>query len=82
MPSLIGHAVNPPKTKDRSPINIAPEVRARLADLLYEEEMRGVGYSEFINRACELAETQIAEQRTKDRESGQDRVIRGLMKQD
>jgi hypothetical protein len=53
-------------TSDRVPINIAPEVRARLRNLLWEREMRGVGYSAFINRACEVAEAEIAERRRGD----------------
>lgn len=49
----------------RLPILIHPEVRVRLRDLLFEPEMQGVGYSAFINRACELAETEIVEDRRK-----------------
>jgi hypothetical protein len=39
----------------RVPIDIAPEARNALIDLLFEDDMRGVGYSEFIMRAVEAA---------------------------
>lgn len=51
------------ENRDRVPINIDPAVRKRLRDLLFEPELRGVGYSAFINRACEAAETEIANKR-------------------
>lgn len=35
----------------RVPMNVDKEVRDSLRNLLYEPEMRGVGYSEFIARA-------------------------------
>lgn len=55
----------PTQNSDRVTFDIDPDVRARLRNLLFEPEMRGVGYSAFINRACEVAETAIAEQRTR-----------------
>jgi hypothetical protein len=60
---LSGGSVNPPPTADRIPIEVHPEVVARLRSLLFEPELRGVGYSEFISRACEMAETEIAQER-------------------
>ena len=39
----------------RVPINIDPGVRTNLLDLLYQPWMRGVGYSEFIQRAIDRA---------------------------
>lgn len=44
-------------------MNVAPEVRKRLNDLLTSEFFMGsaVGYSAFIDRACEAAETAIAQ---------------------
>lgn len=50
-------------SKDRAPILVHPDVRKRLRDLLFEPEMMGVGYSAFINRACEVAETEIIERK-------------------
>lgn len=55
----------PPHSAERVPIAIDPAVQKRLRDLLFMPEMRGVGYSAFINRACEIAETEIAERRTR-----------------
>jgi hypothetical protein len=57
-------------TAERVPINIAPEVRDRLASLLYGKAFMGtgVGYSAFIDRACEVAEAEYAEQLTRQRE--------------
>lgn len=52
--TLIGETKGRPQG-ERVPINIAPEVRERLNVLLYEPEMRGVGYSEFIDRAIRHA---------------------------
>lgn len=53
----------PTQSRERVSIYIDPAVRERLAVLLFEPEMQGVGYSAFINRACEVAETAIAEGR-------------------
>ncbi len=47
---------------ERVPINIAAEVRDQLCSLLYEPEMRGVGYSEFVQRAVTAAWKEIASQ--------------------
>lgn len=59
-----------PPTADpaREEIFICPEVRDRLARLLYHPAMRTVGYSAFINRACELAERDIARGKQHDQE--------------
>jgi hypothetical protein len=53
-------------SEEREPINIAPEVRERLRTLLYRPEFNGtgVGYSAFIDRACEVAEAELAVQRS------------------
>lgn len=72
---LIGPSVEHFHPADgREPINIHPAVRARLRQILFEPELQAVGYSEFINRACEAAETQIAVVRT-----GHDRPERPRM---
>lgn len=47
----------------REPINIHPDVRERLKRLLLQPEMRGVGYSSFIDQACTLAEEEIESRR-------------------
>lgn len=60
---LEGHRPEVP-VRDRQPILIDPAVRSRLRALLFEPQFRGVGYSAFIERACEVAETAIAQQRT------------------
>lgn len=57
---LIGETLSRPKG-DRVPINIAESVREDLRNLLYQSELRGVGYSEFIQRAVELAWREIHE---------------------
>lgn len=54
--------VGPTRTRppgERLPINIAGAVRTRLRDFLYLPEMRGVGYSEFITRALDVAEADL-----------------------
>lgn len=62
--SLLSGLRNPTE-RERVPINIAPAARDRLSRLLYQPEFRGTGYgySAFIDRACEAAETEIAELR-------------------
>lgn len=62
--SLIsGHRPRAMPAEQRVHILIAPEVRKRLRDLLLTEHFMGtgVGYSAFIDRACEAAETEIAQ---------------------
>lgn len=64
MPSLIGGCRPRSSYSDeRVPINIAPEVRDRLNQLLYSDAFMGtgVGFSAFIDRACEAAEIEYAE---------------------
>lgn len=57
---LTGETVErPPGT--RVPINIDWNVRRDLRDLLYLPQMRGVGYSEFIQRAIALARAELEE---------------------
>jgi hypothetical protein len=53
-------------SRERVPILIAPEVRDRLNALLYSQAFMGtgIGFSAFIDRACERAETEYAEQLT------------------
>ena len=55
MSSLIGPTTGRPVPSIRVPINIHPVTRASLVALPYMPGMRGVGYSEFINRAVEAA---------------------------
>lgn len=62
--SQLTHGYRPPPDPERVPINIHPEVRQRLRDLLFDNpELRGVGYSSFINRACEATEGALIEER-------------------
>ena len=61
MPSLLNDERRDPPSSDRVLMNVHPDVRQRLRDLLASPEMRGVGYSAFINRACEVAEEQVRE---------------------
>lgn len=51
-----------PQDGRRECIRIHPDVRERLRRLLYSPafEGTGVGYSAFIDRACEAAETEYA----------------------
>lgn len=44
---------------ERVPINIDTEVRERLVHLLHRPGMRGVGYSEFIDRAISAAHQEL-----------------------
>jgi hypothetical protein len=63
---LSGHRPRSTFTPSRGPIMIAPEVRARLDSLLRSGAFAetGVGYSAFIDRACEAAETEYHERLT------------------
>lgn len=45
----------PPSRHRVRVIEVHPEVVADLRDLLFEDDMRGVGYSEFIRRAVAAA---------------------------
>lgn len=47
----------------RVPVDVAPETRERLRDLLNSQAFAGrkVGFTAFIDRACEAAETEYAE---------------------
>lgn len=63
MPIFIGKCQPTPNRK-RVPINIDPEVRERLAHLLWQPEMRGIGYSAFLNRAIDIAMAEIKHHRT------------------
>lgn len=50
--ALAGESLRRPGSDDtRVPINIDAQTREALRVLLYEPYMRGVGYSEFIERA-------------------------------
>ena len=49
----------PPPNGDRVPINIHPETRSALIGLLFTDPWRGVGYSEFLNRAIERAKAEL-----------------------
>lgn len=53
--ALRGPSCTPPPDHDRRPINVHPRVIRAMRDLLFEDDMRGVGYSEFIARAVEAA---------------------------
>ena len=43
----------------RVPIQVSPLARARLRRLLYEPEMRGVGFTEFLDRALDRADAEL-----------------------
>lgn len=60
---IIGVSIKSSPDRRREPINIHPDARERLRRLLFEPELRGVGYSEFIHRACDMAESEIATER-------------------
>ena len=61
--TLIGETQARP-TGERVPIEISIATRMQLRVLLFEPEMRGVGYSEFIERAVALAWREIEEARS------------------
>lgn len=67
--SMILEGHHNPTHEDRVPIYISSEARERLHALLVSPAFQGtgVGYSAFIERACEVAETAIAEDKA-DRE--------------
>jgi hypothetical protein len=52
----------PGSDETRVPINIDADVRDRLRHLLYQPYMRGVGWSEFIDRAVEAAYAEQGEE--------------------
>lgn len=66
---LIGESSERPAGM-RVPINIDERVRERLRRLLFKPEMRGVGYSEFINRAINAAIIELINIRAEKRERG------------
>jgi hypothetical protein len=59
--ALIGETILRPDN-ERTPINIDISTRMQLRDLLYQPWMRGVGYSEFIERAITRAYEEADEQ--------------------
>lgn len=67
---LSGHRPRNMFGRDRASIMIAPEVRDRLNCLLYSPAFMGtgVGFSAFIDRACEAAEKEYANQLTQRKE--------------
>lgn len=52
----------PPAADGRVEMLVHPETRERLRELLYQPFMRGVGWSEFINRAIDRAYEEADEQ--------------------
>lgn len=65
---LEGHRPRNTFSAERVPINVAPEVRFRLNALLCSPPFAGtgVGFSAFIDRACEAAETEYVQRRTRE----------------
>jgi hypothetical protein len=62
--SLLNDQFRPPPSSDRVLMNVHPDTRERLRDLLATApELQGVGYSAFINRAIEVAIEQIDRRR-------------------
>lgn len=66
---LTGHKPRKHFSDDRVVMLVAPEVRERLNELLYSPAFMGtgVGFSAFIDRACEAAETEYANKLTRER---------------
>jgi hypothetical protein len=61
--ALIGETIaRPGHDATRVKMFVDAEVRAELRNLLYQPFMRGVGYSEFIQRAIERAYEEADEQ--------------------
>lgn len=57
---LTGETQGRPGTDEtRVPMMVDRDVRAALIRLLYQPQMRGVGYSEFIQRAVALAHEEL-----------------------
>jgi hypothetical protein len=63
IPLITGYRPRSSYSEEWVPLHIAPEVRERLNNLLYSDHFMGtgVGFTQFIDRACEAAETEIAE---------------------
>lgn len=59
MKRLTGETTGPVSPGQRVGMNVAPEARQALSDLLYAPGMRGVGYSEFLLRAVERAQEEL-----------------------
>lgn len=60
MTDLRGPSSQPTPLGDRVPILIHSDTRERLRALLFDDDMRGVGYSEFIGRALAAAEKELS----------------------
>jgi hypothetical protein len=56
--ALRGPSTWTPPDRHRSRIDVHPEVVEALRRLLFEPDMQGVGYSEFIRRAIEMADAE------------------------
>lgn len=60
MATMIREDMPRSRTRDRQAlINIDPAVIYALRDLLFEPEFHAVGYSEFLERAIEVARSEI-----------------------
>ena len=46
------------RLEKRVPLNIHPDAWRKLRDLLFEPDMQGVGYTEFIERAIDMANSE------------------------
>ncbi len=57
--TLVGETTGAVEPGKRVAIQIAPSARQALSNLLYQREMRGVGYSEFILRAVDVAVAEL-----------------------
>lgn len=62
MTSLIGSTINRPQGR-RVPMNVDEKTRAAVRDLLFQPWMRGVGYSEFLERAVDRAYEEAGQMR-------------------
>lgn len=60
---LAGPARDTARGDERVPMNVHPDVRDDLRNLLFEPEMRAVGYSEFLARAVAACRQEIDAQR-------------------
>jgi hypothetical protein len=60
--ALVGETTGRPQG-ERVPMNVDRDVREKVRSLLYEPEMRGVGYSEFLQRAVDAAWAELLAKR-------------------
>lgn len=65
MMELVGKRMPLDSHRPSECLPIHPDARKRLRHLMSQPEMAGISESQFISRACELAEVEIGNKRTR-----------------